>query len=57
MTHPVMRPRLLPLAALALFLGLSLAGLTGCNTLHAWTQLSSDHTPTAGASMSVPLGK
>ena len=43
--------------ARAVAAGLLLAGLTGCSTLHSWVQASSDHPGTAGASMTVPLGK
>ena len=49
--------RFIPPALRALVLGLALAGLTGCSTFHGWAQASSAHPATAGASISVPLGK
>jgi uncharacterized protein YceK len=52
-----MRPRFPFVTALAVAAGLLLAGLTGCSTLHSWVQASSGHPATAGASMTVPLGK
>jgi predicted small secreted protein len=39
-----------------LLLALS-AALTGCGTLNGFGQVGSDLRPTAGASVSVPLGK
>ena len=53
MTHAGMRlPAVSRLAAL-----LTLAALTGCSSVHRWAQASSGHSPTAGASVSLPFGK
>ena len=57
MTHPGMRARFLSPAALTVVAMLCLAGLTGCTTIHSWAQASSGHSPTAGASVSLPFGK
>ena len=57
MTHEGMRVKASPRVALALSGLLALVALTGCDTLHGWAQASSGHTPTAGASISLPLGK
>jgi hypothetical protein len=34
-----------------------LAAFTGCSTVRGWAQGGSGHSPTAGASVSLPLGK
>lgn len=52
-----MRVRLLPAAALALAALFALTALTGCGTLHSWAEASAGRAPTAGASISMPLGK
>ena len=36
---------------------LTLGSLTGCSTLHGWARGGSGHSPTGGATISVPLGK
>ena len=57
MTHPGMRTRFLSSAALTLAATLALTALTGCSTMRGWAQGGSGHSPTAGASVSLPLGK
>ncbi len=57
MTHPVMPPRSSRLASLAVIALLAVSSLAGCTTLHGWAQVGSDHPSTAGASVSLPLGK
>ncbi|MEO6876464.1 MAG: hypothetical protein ABI222_16735 [Opitutaceae bacterium] len=52
-----MRPRVPFSALLVLATSLVLAGLTGCSTVHGWGQASSGHSPSAGASVNLPLGK
>jgi hypothetical protein len=52
-----MPARLPRFASLAIVTLLTLSGLTGCTTLHGWAQLGSDRPSTAGASVSLPLGK
>ena len=57
MTHPGMRFRLASSALLALALSLPGALFTGCSTVHGFAQGRSGQSPTAGASVSLPLGK
>ncbi len=57
MIHSAMPARFSRFASLAFAALLALSGLTGCATLHGWAQLGSDHPSTAGASVSLPLGK
>jgi uncharacterized protein YceK len=45
------------LALRALVLGLFLAGLAGCTTIHSWAQGGAGQSPNAGASVSLPFGK
>ena len=52
-----MSPLLLRYGSLVTFHLLVASGLTGCTTLHGWAQLGSDRPATAGASVSLPLGK
>ncbi len=55
MTPPGMRFHAVSRFALAALL--ALAALTGCSSIHSWAQASSGHSPTAGASVSLPFGK
>ncbi len=57
MTHPGVRFRAVSRFTPALAVLLTLATLTGCSTVHSWAQASSGHSPTAGASVSLPFGK
>ena len=57
MTHPGMCVRLVPSAAFTFAALLILASLTGCSTLRGWGQGGSGHSPTAGATVRLPLGK
>lgn len=57
MTHSAMHSCRFRFAVLALVALLVLAGLTGCGTLHGWTQVGTNHPATAGGSISIPLGK
>ena len=55
-THPGMHVRPFP-PALSLAALLLLTSLSGCSALHGWAQGGSGHSPAAGASVSLPLGK
>lgn len=57
MTHPGMRCHAVSRFTPALAALLALAALTGCSSVHSWAQASSGHSPTAGASVSLPFGK
>jgi len=57
MTHFPMRPRFASIAVLVFTALLVLASLTGCSTVRGWAQGGSGHSPTAGATVSLPLGK
>lgn len=43
--------------ALTFATGLALVTLTGCSTMHSWVQGGSSHPATAGASVTLPIGK
>jgi hypothetical protein len=57
MTHSAMPSRPSWFASLAVIAVLAVSSLAGCTTLHGWAQLGSDHPSTAGASVTLPLGK
>jgi len=52
-----MRPSRRPSATLVFAALLVLASLAGCSTVRGWAQGGSGHSPTAGATVSLPLGK
>ena len=55
MTHRFMRPRARPSVVLALILGLTAAGFTGCSTVQPWAHGGTDHPTQAGGSVRVPF--
>jgi len=52
-----MRPPIPHFVFRALGLLLALGLLAGCSTLHGWAQAGTNRTSSAGASVSIPLGK
>lgn len=52
-----MRPRFPWFTPRAFAASLALVALSGCSTMHSWVQGGSSHPATAGASVTLPIGK
>ena len=57
MTLPCMPFRRSATVLRALAFSLVAAGLTGCSTVNGWAAGGTNHSPVAGASVNIPLGK